>query len=352
MRYLYKINSNYDGFTPRRIPDRLIDGRFLRLGWARYLDALHLGDEVWIVFIGGRFEAGVYAKGLVAQIDNEQNAALIRVRQWSADASLTDAATSAVLHEAVSFRYRQVFLWPANQALQEVCHLADCGNRQCQTCDVWTGMPTIQPAHYLVPPVLRGTVVVPAYWIIPPRCFLYYNGRQPTPWYRKASDIFAAFKVGEARYSYPLAAGIDAALRARGEDGFDAIVPIPLSPEKAAAGELDRTAALGTELSRLTGVRVRPYLSLAGPISKRRMLAQGYTLTQFKARYRQLLQIDPAVGALHRILLLDDVITRGSTLAVAIAAIRAVNPAIDIVVAAAGQMIVMAAVADQNGPAW
>jgi len=46
------------------------------------------------------------------------------------------------------------------------------------------------------------------------------------------------------------------------------------------------------------------------------------------------------------------VITKGSTLSVAEAAIRAVNPMIEIVAATAGQMIVKAVVADENGPAW
>lgn len=131
------------------------------------------------------------------------------------------------------------------------------------------------------------------------------------------------------------------------------MVPIPLSPEKAQANELDRTGALATELARLLpGSRVTPVLSLNGPISKRRMQAQGYTPTQFMNRYRQLLAINPAVADLRRIVLLDDVITRGSTLSVAISAIRQVNPQIEIVAAAAGQMILTAVVADQNGPAW
>lgn len=352
MRYLYKINSRYDGFSPGRIPERLVDGRFLKLGWARYLDALNLGDEVWIVFVGGKFEHGVYVQGLVARIDSDENEVLLRVRSHSTAAPLTDEATSAALLSAVSVRYRQVFLWPADRQLQENCLLADCGARQCLACDMWKGLPRIEQAHYRAPAPLRGTSVVPAYWIVPPRCFLYYDGRTPAPWNQRTTQMFASFKVGESGYAYPLAAGMNAALNASGEHGFDAIIPIPLSPEKAAAGELNRTAVLASELGTLNGVPVRSYLSLAGPISKRRMLAQGFTPTQFKARYRQLLRVDPNVANLHRVILLDDVITKGSTLSVAIASLQAMNPEVEIVVAAAGQMIVKEVVADENGPAW
>ena len=352
MRYLYKINSGYDGFTPQRIPERLMGGRILKLGWAKYLDVLRLRDEVWVVFVGGRFEPGVYVQGLVASIDAEAGTVDVRVREFSTTAPLTDAETSAALRNAVNVRYRQVFLWPADRKLQERCEVGDCAKRQCLTCDVWDSIPQIEPAHYCPPAALRGMTVVPAYWIIPPRCYLYYHGRAPAPWITRVTQMFSAYKVGEARYAFPLAAGIDAALTARGEAGFDAIVPIPLSPEKIAAGELDRTATLAAELSRLTGTRTRNYLSLAEPISKRRMQAQGYTPTQFQARYRNLLRIDPRLADLGRILLLDDVITKGSTMAVVAASIRALNPDIEIVIAAAGQMIVTAVVVDDNGPAW
>lgn len=353
MRYLYKIYSHFDGFYPTRIPDRMVEGRLLTLGWARYLDAVHLGDEVWIVFTGRGFENGVYAQGLVARIDPAAGEVQLRVRRHSTTAPLTDAATSAALKAAVSIRNRQVFLWPADRELRDACHARDCAERRCHGCDVWNTLPQIETRHYRTPPALRGATVVPAYWLIPPRCFLYYNGRQPAPWVRRTTEMFQAFKVGEKRYAYPLAAGIHAALASRRLRDFEAIVSIPLSPEKAAAGELDRTAALAGELARLMpGARSRQLLSLSAPISKRRMQAQGYTATEFKQRYRQYLQLDPAIAGLRRIILLDDAITKGSTLSVAIAAIRAANPGIEIVAAAAGQMIVMDAVADQNGPAW
>ena len=49
MRYVYKIHSGYDGFSPKRIPERM-SGKTLRLGWKRYVDAirdkLENGEEI------------------------------------------------------------------------------------------------------------------------------------------------------------------------------------------------------------------------------------------------------------------------------------------------------------------
>ena len=38
LKWLYKIYSNYDGFRPAVIPQRLLDGNLLELGWERYLE--------------------------------------------------------------------------------------------------------------------------------------------------------------------------------------------------------------------------------------------------------------------------------------------------------------------------
>jgi hypothetical protein len=50
LKFLYKIYSGYDGFTPARIPERLLPRSILRLSWARYMDSVEVGDEVWIYF--------------------------------------------------------------------------------------------------------------------------------------------------------------------------------------------------------------------------------------------------------------------------------------------------------------
>jgi hypothetical protein len=54
VKFLFKINSGFDGFRPARIPDRLEPGGLLPLGWDRYIDAVDDGSEVWVYFRGPR----------------------------------------------------------------------------------------------------------------------------------------------------------------------------------------------------------------------------------------------------------------------------------------------------------
>ena len=54
MKFLYKIWSGYNRFTPREIPKRLQPGKTLALGWRRYIDSVEEGHEVWVYFHGPR----------------------------------------------------------------------------------------------------------------------------------------------------------------------------------------------------------------------------------------------------------------------------------------------------------
>ena len=54
--------------------------------------------------------------------------------------------------------------------------------------------------------------------------------------------------------------------------------------------EKHRTRELAGELGRLLAVRMREMLTLSSSVSKRRMQADGYTVSQFEERYRKALQ--------------------------------------------------------------
>ena len=127
-----------------------------------------------------------------------------------------------------------------------------------------------------------------------------------------------------------------------------AVIPIPLSPDKEAAGELHRTRKLSRELGQLLGVPVRNYLALSEPVSKRRMISAGSSINAFKRRYYNALVVDPGVAKLHSAMLVDDAITHGATIACATSALRKVNANADIVVASAAQMIVKDAVVTET----
>jgi hypothetical protein len=63
------------------------------------------------------------------------------------------------------------------------------------------------------------------------------------------------FKVGDKELAYPLALGMYTGLSQRRLLDFDAVIPIPLSPDKEQAGEIHRTKLLGLEPARLLGGR-------------------------------------------------------------------------------------------------
>ena len=347
MKFLYKIYSGYDGFRPEVLPDR-IDNHRLRLGWKNYIDVVEKGWECWIYFHGPhKFDNGVYAKGFVDSIDLERRKASLRIREYSIDAPITSEETSARIAEAVSTRGQQVFIWPDEWAVPGNCDLKQCKKRQCEACSTWATLPLIEKADSKAPGRLRWSRyedIVSGHWIVPSRCFETHI----LPVVKNLTMRFTAFKMGETRYAYPFALSMFEQLRRRELLEYDYIVPVPLSPDKAEAGEKHRTRELAMELGHLLAVTVLEMLSLSTSISKRRMLNHGFTVAQFEKRYREALQANIPDDA-KRILLVDDVITKGSTIAQALETIQTVRPCIAIVVATAGQMIVKEAVVHSEG---
>lgn len=347
MRFLYKIHSGYDGFRPRVLPERMADGR-LRLGWRHYIDVVEKGWECWVYFHGPhRFANGVYAEGIVDGIDLAAREVSLRVREHRTDAPITSAEESARVAEVVAPRYRQVFLWPDDWTVPPDCQPSACKERRCGDCATWRKLPLIAAGASEPPRRLRRSVheeVVPAHWIVPRRC---YETRIAAG-VRDLTRRFTAFKLGEMAYAHPFALAMFEQLRRRDLLEFGCVVPVPLSPDKAERGECHRTLELARELGRLLAVPVREMLRLSVSVSKRRMQADGFTVAQFEGRYREALEADVPADA-GRILLVDDVMTRGSTAAEATRAIRAARPETAVVVATAGQMIVKEAVADDAG---
>lgn len=352
MRFLYKIWSGYDGFVPNRIPDRIVDEHYLWLGWTKYIDVVEKGWECWVFFHGPHsFENGVYVKGFIRRIDRDQQRVLLRLREYSTGSPLTDEETSARIAEVVSVRYRQVFLWPEEWDWVPTCELSSCEDRLCDNCPVWQSYPLICPGHLTPPKRLFGDFIayVPAYWIIPSRCYVYRDGKHFSNSVNQITHVFGSFKFGEKGYAYPLARGIYEALRIRDLLDAGCLVPVPLSPDKESAGELHRTRQLARELAKLLGAPVRQALRLVRPVSKRAMIAEGYTPSQFEAEYYDALEVSDDLSGFTTVLLVDDVATKGSTLTQAARRLWDVFPDLEIVATTAGQMIVKAVVSSEEG---
>lgn len=352
MNFIYKIYSGYDGFQPKRIPNRLIDERYLLLGWKRYLDEIEVTDEVWIYFHGPhRFEPGVYIKGRVAAIDiNADKEVRLRVYNYDTSSPLTDDKSSTRIATIVSARGRQVFLLPEDWETVSDCAIfssADsCSRRQCEWCSTWQSFQRIRKPELRLPERM-GTQVnafIPAYWVIPPRCYL--NSTAIRSSIHQVTQILKAFKTGNAKLAYPLARAMFEAIHEWGiVPDFDCIVPIPLSPEKAVKGEIHRTRLLALELSQLFGIPMRQFLKLSKAISKRRMLSDGYTYAQFEQAYSELLEMED-IDSIRHILLVDDVCTYGGTLKVASHVLRTKKSNLKISATTAVQMIVKSVVLD------
>jgi len=208
-------------------------------------------------------------------------------------------------------------------------------------------MPRVAPRALARPARLSPDfeAFVPGYWVIPPRNFIHQSGRRIRPEIQRTSDLFYRFKVGADELAVPLALGMREALVDRGLEQFDCIVPVPLSPDKQAAGELHRTGTLADELGRVLDVRRCDLLSLSEPTSKRVLRGEhGYTAGRFESTYGRRLLIEPEAERLTRLILLDDVCTEGSTLSACLDALHVINPGLEVVAATAGQMTVRAAV--------
>lgn len=351
MKFVYKIWSGYDGFTPSKIEERMSKSGLLELSWIHYIDHLEKGNEIWIYFYGpGSFEPGVYVKGRAHRIDPDAQVVTLQVSKRSLGRPLAMGEMAERIGELVKVRYRQVFPVPLEWRPAASCtalSTADsCKEHRCQFCPRWENeFP--QALSYGPPERLVGRVeeFATGYWAIPPRCFLGTYGLKPG--IRLTSDLFYSFKWGQKNLAYPLALALIEGLQAKGRDSFDAIVPVPISPEKAESGEFHRTLALAKELSGLLGAPVCNCLNLSHPVSKRVLRNQGLSAVEFERLYKSYLRVGESLLKSGHVLLIDDVATYGSTLRVCAEAIQA-NSSCQVVAGTAALMIRVTVAPDKS----
>jgi hypothetical protein len=356
--YVYKIWSGYDGFAPSKIAARVHEEDFLDLSWSHYIDVVEEDDDVWVFFKGARgFAPGIYAKGVVYSSDTAAGRVTLRLTERSQSVPIVSGALNDYIENLVQPRRRQVFVLPADRQTPGWCTMArpgapSCARKDCQHCPLWQRLPRIRKSDFERPHRLLTTVYtnfVPGYWAVPRRSFIEQAPRPIRKGIRRTRDLFKRFKAGEEALAFPLAAAVHRQLEINGLMPLDGIVPVPLSPEKAAKGELDRVLALARELSALADSPIIDALSLEGAISRTAMKAQQVGYGAFEAAYQAALRVDvvrlPESG---RILVLDDTCTEGSTLRVIGRAIRKARPALELYASSATLMAVQDTVANAN----
>ena len=353
MKFLYKIWSDYDGFQPKCIPERVVDNEYLILNWKQYLDVAEIGAEVWVYFHGRHnFEPGVYAKGRIVEIDPQEFSIKLKV-QLSHTSEVLEPDLTKQVENFVSTKGRQVFAWTHALIQTSECDIERCLKRQCEHCEVWNKLMPIDSNHLHAPKRLRDARsyerFIPAYWAMPSRCYVHKEGKTVQNSVRTVTEMLTDFKLGEKAYAHPLARGIFTALGKENLSNFDSIVPIPLSPDKVARKEIYRTRLIADELSLLLGAEVMDVLKLEKSMSRRVMKGVGFTDYEFEQKYRSALLVDKCGELGNRILLVDDVSTSGSTLKVASQELLKMYPHASITIATACQMIVKAAVRSEEG---
>lgn len=212
----------------------------------------------------------------------------------------------------------------------------------------WQALPRIDANHCAWPTRLSRSFdgFTPGLWVIPTRC--YWRQGDISEHIRRGSQLFYRFKTGQSSLGLPLALAMYEGLKEQQTSAFDCVVPIPLSPDKKATGQIHRTRILAHELSTLLRVPVANLLSLKGPISKRQFLSTGRSLANFEYNYHHYLTVDNSITEYQHILLLDDVCTQGSTLNCALRKITETHPTCRLTATTAGQMLLKSVVRDEH----
>lgn len=190
--------------------------------------------------------------------------------------------------------------------------------------------------------ILGLSNIVSPFWILP---------RQS--WWMKLSysqhiisRIFYAFKSGYDLYARLFAEAIIIAIERNDcfkKVKFDFVTNVPLSPEKKAAGELDRVDLVCSILNLILGL---PYLKdalvLSKPISRREYKFRGKSSSEFSGDYFRFLEWNMKQSLDDkRILVVDDVITDGKTLTTFAKKVHEKYPKAQLYVATCGVMAKM-----------
>lgn len=347
--YIYMVHGSIDGPQPWCLPEHFwVDDRLV-LPWPVRTVAPSAGNEVWVHFSAPpRVRDGVYVRGVVESIDHIAADVLVRIQERTIDEPLEDPAVTLTLGRLQPNGYEQVFLLPDERAFVRVFAVGSSSPcRRARHCDL-----PIIPAQALAwPPRLSHHFAdfAPAFWVLPAGSFLYGLDRDVRSEVEAASDLCLRFKFGEGGLAEALAIGIYEALTARNLVRFDCVTPIPLSPDKAAAGKVNRARSIATQVARLLGTNVLDLISLKTAISKGALRrVHGLSAAEFEAAYAEALDVDAAVGRIDRLLIIDDICNEGSTLSAALASVRDANEEITAIGAAVGQMASREAVRDER----
>ena len=329
MKYLYKINSNYDGFTPAKIEERMEKATFLTLNWKEYFDDVELGDFVFVYFTGKPAANGIY---VICKVSKKLNGkkVLTRILRYSQNKPLISPTIFKKYQKKIMNRpIGSVFVIPSflditfeairekvtisEIEMKEDANCYECETKNCSECSLLKPNFLIKWESEVALSIPSLEQIISPYWIIPRQSHWMKRTISEHP----ISRIFYDFKSGYKAFARLFANGIFKEIQDDTRFNsvrFDYILAVPLSPEKKKNHEVDRVAELCKILSEETGIPYLPNkLSLTAHIIRREYKREGKTT--FANDYFNNLRIASSIPLDGKtVLVVDDVITDGVTL--------------------------------------
>jgi len=334
MYFLYRINSDYDGFLPCHIPGRAYR-QCISYNWRTYFENLEPGDIALTYFAGPGCRKGIFAvtKILSIKIGVRESNVVGRLLSFSPDnhQPLIDAKENASLFSNLHSRCRGAEIIIPDRLDGVIYHLlTECGAIAAVSGPKGIPMPgsTADRTHSLrdVPPIncdhlsnsLRKKGVLAAYWIRPTQATWMAHAPE---WLQRITQIFHKFKAGDLSRLEVLALALAkrVIIQVKTRERIGVLLSVPLNAQKQQNGEVDRVSALAKRVSATFGVPYSRSLSLEGRVSRRLYKKSRLPDLQFQKRYRQNLRIRHTrylvncVESGREILLIDDVYTDGVT---------------------------------------
>lgn len=357
MKFLYKINSSYDGFSPDKIKERK-KGAYLTYNWREYFDDVSEGDIIFTLFKGRGVKRGIYLVSKVARKIIPSKNVICKIIYYDENQPLIEPSEFARYERQLIPRpYGTVYVIPPfldiefekiqkeitiseiNVGTKIYCKSClDNNTNGCINCPIFNNRFLIKWGNEVKLKAANIEQSISPFWVIPYQShWIKTNIRQ-----HAVSQIIYAFKAGYKKYAHLLALGIKKEMDIDpvfNEINFDCIVGIPLSPKKKANGEFDRVNEICTILDNMINVRyLQDALSLSNHISRREYKSLEIEY-KFSKDYYTYLQVNTTEDLNNKkVLLVDDIITDGKTLSIAAKKIREKFPNCQIYSATAGIM--------------
>lgn len=357
MYYVYRINSSFDGFTPKIIENRLVDDHYLIYNWNQYYDQLERNDIVFTYFTGRGVRQGIYLISRISDMLGNKRARG-KVITYEKEAPILTRNDLDDEYDRIFTRPRgSVFVIPPISELffdrilekevisdVQILDKVDCENCFERENFDFHGCP-IFGREYMINWDQEADIsisgyedVISPFWIHPKQSWW-----MKTSWKEHmVSRLFYTLKSGYELYVNLFAEGIIIAIetnsRFRNLD-FNYIINVPLSPDKKEAGELDRVDEICKILADALKVQyIRNGLVLTHRISRRDYKRRGLN-HRFRTDYFRFLSWGARCSLDSKnVLVVDDVITDGKTLATVAKKIHQLFPNANLYAASCGLM--------------